>query len=140
VTLKAIKGIDFIRIGCPRSDICSKYLTTTSSSYGLSAVGLALSLSSRVVRDHDDGVWYEGRCRDLQEHGMIWACQEARLAPIPRWPCPYYRRDGGMEGDEGASLGRPRHQRAAAHQPMEGSRTCFYAKHVTAKCHLCHSD
>jgi len=41
-----------------------------------------------------------GHCHGLQEHGMIEARQEARLAPILDWLCPYYRRDGDVEGDE----------------------------------------
>jgi hypothetical protein len=34
-------------------------------------VGLAPSLLSRVVREHDDGAWNGGRRHDLQEHGMM---------------------------------------------------------------------
>jgi hypothetical protein len=47
------------------------------------------SLLSSGVHEHDDGGWSEGHRYNLPGHDMMSVCQEARLALVPDWPCPY---------------------------------------------------
>jgi hypothetical protein len=55
---------------------------------------------------------------------------EAGLAPILDWPCPYYRRDGNVEGDERALPG-PGTGVLPRTYVRNVPDTCYYATHVT---------
>jgi hypothetical protein len=62
VTLKAIKGINFIRIGWPRSDICSKILNDN-----IFFIWFEILLISRLVfhRGSSVSTMMESRMRDV---------------------------------------------------------------------------
>jgi hypothetical protein len=60
---------------------------------------------------------------------MAEAHQETRLAPILDWLCPYYRRDGNVEGDERALEG-PGTSVLPRTGPRKVRETCYYATHM----------
>jgi hypothetical protein len=107
VTLKANEGMNFIRTGCPRSDLCNKNSTTTSSSYDLRYCWLwAFSSIERRPRAR----WWRVVWGILPWSARVWFRHAGgtRRAPVLDWLCPYQLTVGivmWMETSERQRLG-----------------------------------